>query len=104
MNGPPRNRKERRALQAISGGKPGKTTVSPAQVLAPPTPAQRFGLALQEFITQYQRGHSGIDAMNITKVVMQYSVSSAIDFGAAKDDYLRACATVFDEEKKARGR
>lgn len=102
---PPKNRRERRALRAqgrlraISGGKP----VAPSRVLAPNTPAQNFGHALEEFVAGYLKKHSGLDAMNVTKVILQYSASSAIDFGAGKEDYIRACGDIFDEERNARG-
>lgn len=97
----PKNRRARRALKAIQGGKP----VGPGQIVAPvpDTPAQRFGNALNDFVAAYMKGHSGIDTMDVTKVTMQYSASVAIDCGAREEEYLRACEDVFDEEKAARG-
>jgi len=96
---PPLNRRQRRAersgrgqLKAIEGGKPS----------APDTPAQRLGVALEAFMKQYLQGHGGIDAMNATKVVMQYAAHMALDFNAEREEYLLACGAVFDEEQAAR--
>lgn len=98
MKGPP-NRRVRRALQkgrgnltAIEGGKP----------VAPDTPPQRFAAALEKFVATYLRGHGGLDALNVTKVVMQYGAKMAIDHDAKKAEYVMAAEHVFDEAYQAR--
>lgn len=98
-NPPPPNRRERRArrsargqLKAIQGGRP-----TPEQ-----TPAQRFGQELETFVAHYLRTHSGLDRLNVTKVVMQYAASMAIDHGANLQEYLHASEHVFNEEINAR--
>jgi hypothetical protein len=93
------NRKERRAqrsargqLKALKGGKP----------VPPSTPAQRLGEDLLAFLDDYTKRKSGLEAMDVTKVVMQVSASMAQDFGAQREEFLHACGHVFDEEEKAR--
>lgn len=94
----PPNRRARRAQQSARGK---LTPLKGGKPTTPDTPSQRFGIALEQFVEQYLKSHSGLDAMNVTKVIMQYSVKMAIDHGADREQYLMASGSVFDEEKEA---
>jgi len=79
-------------LKAIQGGK----------AVPPDTPEQRFAEDLVAYTGHYLKRHSGITALEVTKVFMQISASMALDYGAQREDYLRACGHVFDEEYASR--
>lgn len=95
------NRRQRRVsrsargkLRALEGGK----------LPVPDTPAQRFGDDLKAHIAHYLKTHSGLDAMNVIKVLLQVGSGFAMDNGADRDQYAAAAAHVFGEEEEARKR
>lgn len=81
---------KRRFLRAIQGER---------QEVAD-TPAQRFGTELQKFLTEYLKKHSGLDAMNCLKVMMQLSAKMAYDHGAQAEDFAKSAEMIFDEVTK----
>ena len=87
MSSTKRPLRNRGFLRSVQGGKEA----------APDTPAQRLGLAVQNFLHDYLKKHGGIDAMNASKVLLQLASKIAVDHGATAEEFGAAAKSTFEE-------
>lgn len=95
----PKTRRERRAMRSARGK---MKLIEGGKEVAEDTPAQRFGEDLEAHIADYLKKHSGLDKLNVTKVVMQLSAKMAIDHSASEEEYVNATRFVFQEIAKSK--